>query len=95
MISKTDIETYKLLKERIAEIAPEIQVNLISSDENLFNLGFTDHIPCVIEIVATKNQIIHLTELCYDFEESGYDFPENSPEYKKYKRYTWIANWFN
>ncbi|NCC16948.1 MAG: hypothetical protein EOM28_11525 [Clostridia bacterium] len=95
MIIKTVIETYELLKERIAEIAPEIQVDLITSDENLFKLGFTDRIPCVVEIVATEDQINRLIDLCYDFEASGYDFPEKSPEYIKYKRYAWIATWFN
>lgn len=95
MIIKTVIETYKLLKERIAEIAPEIQINLISSDENLFKLGFTDRIPCIIEIVATEDQINRLIDLCYDFENYGFDSPENSPEYIKHKRYTWIATWFN
>ncbi len=54
---ETDNETYKKLKERIAEIMPEINVRLVSEDKMLRNLGFVDFLPCTIELQATEKQL--------------------------------------
>lgn len=96
---ETDNETYKKLKERIAEIMPEINVNLITEDNMLRKLGFVDFVPCTIELQATEEQLEELYDMCIQFEIDVFNTPDgkypskNDPYYLKYLRYTWIADW--
>ena len=88
-------ETYQYLKDYIKELIPEIEVKLLKEDINLFNLGFSSHIPCDIEIIATDDQIDELMDMIIQFEVDAYDTPNGEPKetdesYIKYKRYSWI-----
>lgn len=96
---ETDMDTYLKLKDDIADLMPSIHIELIVVDEMLHKLGFIETIPCTIEIQATDDQIEELRDICYQFEIDafntldGSDPPQNDPNYIKYEKYTWIADW--
>lgn len=95
IIKEESKETYQYLKDYIKELMPEIEVNSLKEDINLFNLGFRSYIPCEIEIIATDDQIDELMEMIIQFEVDAYDTQNGEPKetdenYIKYQRYSWI-----
>lgn len=95
------MNTYFNLKSGIADLMPDINVNLIVVDDILYKLGFTKVIPCTIDIQATNDQIKKLKDICYQFEIDAFNTldgsypPLTDPNYIKYEKYTWIADWFH
>lgn len=100
-LENMDKKTYIKLKECIAEIAPDIKVEFITEDVNLYNLGFVKNIPCSINIIASEKRIEELINICIQFEIDAFntldgEYPKESDEaYKKYIRYAWIYDILN
>ena len=96
---ETELNTYFKLKKCIEELIPDINVNLITTDPALYELGFSKEIMCTIDIEATDDQIEELKDICYQFEIDAFNTPDGSdppltdPNYIKYEKYTWIADW--
>ncbi|WP_242862303.1 hypothetical protein [Clostridium botulinum] len=96
---ETDMDTYLNLKDSIEKLMPSIHVQLIAVDDMLRKLGFVQTTLCTIEIQATDDQIEELRDICYQFEIDafntldGCDPPKSNPNYIKYEKYTWIADW--
>ena len=94
MIYDTDIDTYYRLKECLYELFPEIKVKLISSDPMLKKLGFTETIPCVVEVCAENKKIDEIRNIAIDYEITACaldDYPdENDIVYRNYLRYSWL-----
>jgi 8-oxo-dGTP diphosphatase len=79
---------------------PEIEVNIVRQDENLFLLGFAEDIPVEIEVKASQEKIDEIIDVCYQFETDVYNTPrafpdENGDDRQKYIKYTWIADFLN
>ena len=86
MRGKTDLQTYLKLKEQLSEIYPQIEVKLISQDPKLMELGFSDHIPCEIELCGTDEQIEELEDMVFNFETDAFntsdgDYPPPDDHY--------------
>lgn len=101
MIYETDMNVYLKLKECLFELCPEIEVNLISSDPMLKNLGFADVAPCKVEVCANELQIKEIQDMAIEFETAAFDTPDgkypndNASDYIKYLRYGWLFDFFN
>lgn len=101
MIYETDMNVYLKLKECLFELCPEIEVNLISSDPMLKNLGFADVAPCKVEVCANELQIKEIQDMAIEFEVAAFDTPDgkypndNNSDYIKYLRYGWLFDFFN
>ncbi|MDD2371639.1 MAG: hypothetical protein PHQ32_06540 [Firmicutes bacterium] len=98
IIKEISIEKYQKLKDQIKELKPEIEVNLLEKDTNLFKLGFSDYTPCDIDIKATKEQLDDLLDMILMFEIDAYDTSDDDEpteideSYINYQRYGWIYN---
>ncbi|MCQ2015093.1 hypothetical protein [Clostridium butyricum] len=96
---ETEFNTYLRLKKGIGNLIPDINVNLIIKDTALYKLGFSKEIMCTIDIEATDDQIEELRDICYQFEIDAFNTLDGSaravtdPDYIKYEKYTWIADW--
>lgn len=76
---ETDIPTYERLKLCLSERYPEIPVRLLSADYALKQLGFVIKVPCVIEVVATEEEITSIIEDALDLEIAAFQiYDENS-----------------
>lgn len=101
MRTETELNTYFKLKKGIGELMPDINVNLITKDTALYELGFSKEIMCTIDIEAADEQIEELKDLCYQFEIDAFNTLDGSyprltdPNYIKYEKYTWIADWLH
>ena len=88
---ETDIPTYQRLKECLSERYPTISVKLLSADYALKKLGFVEAVPCVIDVVATDEEISLVAEDAYDLEIAAFQIDdENSEEWELYERYGWL-----
>ena len=99
MIIETTETTYLMLKECVNEIFPSIKVELISCDPALKALGFVKEVPCTVKVDATSQQLQEILDIAIDFEEAAYNTPsgfldEKSEEYRNYKRYGWLFDFF-
>ena len=98
MRGKTDLQTYLKLKAQLSEICPQIEVKLISQDPKLKELGFSDYIPCEIELCGTDAQIEELEDMIFNFETDAFNTsdeaypPLDDHNYILYSKYGWIAN---
>ena len=101
MIYETDMNVYLKLKECLSELCPEIEVNLLSSDTMLKELGFVDVAPCKIEVCANETQIGKIRDMAIEFEAAAFDTPDSeypnddNIDYIKYLRYGWLFDFFN
>lgn len=87
------IEEYLRVKKCLSEIAPDVSVILMQTDENLMKLGLSSSIPCEFFIITSRKRLHEIRNQCIKYEEIGYDMPENSIEYKNYQRYTWLFDY--
>ena len=102
MIIETDIPTYEKLKNCMSEWRPDIEIELLATDPAFQSLGFSDTIPCTIEIKATEDEILELMDAAMDLETSAYmaeDDPKATREeireaYAEYERYGWLYSFF-
>ena len=101
---------YLILKEFFEKYIPDVEISSVIMDEMLYNLGFSEYIPCIVEFKITKNQVKEINEILYDIETfavmsaeeapSWYDpvlenwHPKETKEEALYKRYGWIENLF-
>ncbi len=92
---ETDMPTYKRLKQCLSELYPHITVNLISSDPMLEQLGFVDTIPCVVEVVATEEEIRSVADDALQLEIDAFCCDdESSEEWQLYEKYGWLFEIF-
>lgn len=100
MICEMNIDMYESLKECLSELNSEIEVSLLSSDPMLQKLGFSEKIPCTVDVRATKEQIDKLSDMIIDFEISAYNTPDGSEpkesdeDYQKFCKYGWLCEFF-
>ena len=92
---------YIVLKEFIDINKLDIEILSVVVDKQLFNLGFVEKIPYVVELKATEEVIKNASEIAMDYEINAYntpngDYPSNDDEnYKLYEKYGWIWDLFN
>ena len=95
LVSRTD---YEYIRDCLLEVFPEVKVDVISEDYNLYKLGFVDSPPCEIEIVASKKKIEEILDYCIDLEVSVFNVGPNgnvdpySDAYKNYERFERLFN---
>ena len=88
--------TYESLKECLSEIYPQVEVKLLEKDTALRDLGFVDYIPCIVELVATDEQIEEIIDMGHQYEidayntETGDDPLPGDPNYRLYLKYGWL-----
>lgn len=86
---ETTKEKYLKLKERLFELNPNIKLVLVSCDDNLEKLGFTDSAPCVVDLYISEEECESLMDELMSMEEDAY--ASNDKENReKYDRYGWI-----
>ena len=90
------LEEYEKLKEALAEVFPNIEVELLVRDDALYNLGFTDKTPCIIDLKASEEQFDEIIEFAIDLEVEVYNVPDdrkidkNDTSYIKFEKYGWL-----
>jgi len=103
-------EEYLILKEFFEKHIPEIEIESVIMDEALYNLGFSKHIPCIVEFKITQEQVEKVYDILYGMEtyavlssEKTPDWwdplldnwhPKKTKEEEKYERYGWIESLF-
>ena len=60
----------------IADLRPNLSVNITTEDTTLYNLGLVDFIPCSVEIQATEEEIDDLVEDVFQMEADAYNFDD-------------------
>ena len=50
-------EEFLILKEFFEKYIPDAEISSVIMDEALYNLGFSKHIPCIIELNLTEKQV--------------------------------------
>lgn len=86
---KTDKKTYLKLKKQLYELHPEIKVELISCDENLEKLGFTQFAPCTVNLHISIEQRKNLMNELKMIEMDSVD-NEDKKSKERYERYGWL-----
>ena len=93
---ETDMPTYERLKLCLSERYPQITVELISSDPMLKQLGFVNVIPCVIEVIATEEEIFAVADDALQLESDAFCCDdESSEEWQLYEKYGWLYELFD
>ena len=98
---KMSEEELLLLEEFIEVNKLKIEIVSVIKDEPLYKLGFSDYIPCIVEINATDKAIDEASEIANDYEINAFNTPNSkypssdNEEYKLYKKYRWIWDLFN
>ena len=94
-----DKEHYDALQQFVREVYPQLKVTLVEVDEMLFNLGFSDKVPCIVKIEVTEEQVDEILDITMWYEinafnnECDYNY-ENDPDYILYEKYGWIWDLF-
>ncbi len=86
---KTDKNTYLRLKECLNELHPEIEIELLSCDENLENLRFAQSAPCTVNLYLTKEQRRILLDELEMIEMEAIDFKDRKSN-ERYEKYGWL-----
>ena len=102
MMYRLDISlpTYESMKQRLSEIHPEIELELIVCDYALVTLGFVKDPPCIVHVDLTEEAYNDLMTELMDFEIAAYNqpeserHPEKTPVYQQYLRYGWMWDYF-
>ena len=93
---ETDIPTFERLKQCFEERYPKISANLLSADYALKELGFVKTVPCIIEVVATEEEIKVVVDDALQLEIDAYSCDEEDGEvWKLYERYGWLYDFFS
>lgn len=91
---ETDRSTYQSLKIDLAEVRPDIKVELVVCDIVLEKLGFCNSAPCIVNIHLDEEEMENLQLDFLNFEIdafNGNDEPEDDdPLYVLYKKYGWL-----
>lgn len=69
------VNAVKLI-DAIRELNPKIKANITVEDKALYDLGFSEDILCIVEIIATKKEINDLLEEVYDMEIAAYNYTD-------------------
>ena len=70
-------------------------------DEQLYNLGFSKTIPCIVELNATEETIEEASDIAIGYEINAYNTPDgryppsDDEDYILYEKYGWIWDLFN
>lgn len=94
-------DEYLLLKDFITLNDLDLEIVSVVMDEQLYNLGFADKIPCIVELDATEEVIEKATEIAMWYEVNAFNTPdgrypkENDKDNILYKKYGWIWDLFN
>lgn len=92
---ETNMPTYERLKKCLSERYPHISVTVISSDPMLEQLRFVDTVPCVVEVIATEEEIATVADDALQLEIDAFSCDdESSEEWKLYERYGWLYLFF-
>lgn len=87
---KMPLKEYEKMKECLAELHPEIDLELISCDYALATLGFAESPPCAIHVSLTREQMDILLDELDMFDMDTGIYPEWSLEYQKARKYAWM-----
>lgn len=94
-------EEYLTLQEFIDINSLDIEIISVVLDEQLYNLGFSKKIPCVVELKATEEVIEEASEIAMGYEINAFntpdgDYPSSEDEdYILYEKYGRIWDLFN
>lgn len=61
----------------IADLRPAMHIRVISEDTALYQLGFVQYVPCLIEIDASDEEIEELVEEVQQMEIDAWNFDEH------------------
>ncbi len=103
-------EKFLILKEFFEEYIPGAEISSVIMDEALYNLGFSKHIPCIVEFKITQEQVEKVYDILYDMETYAVLSSEEPPDWwdplldnwhrkktkeeETYERYGWIESLF-
>lgn len=82
-------EEYLKLKERLFELNPNIKLELVSCDDNLEKLGFTNSAPCKVDLHINEEEHKRLMDELMSIEEDACVFNDKENR-DKFERYGWI-----
>ncbi len=101
-------EKYLILKEFFEEYIPEVKIESVIMDEGLYRLGFSKHIPCIVEFDMTEKQVEKAFDILCDLETYAVLSSEEPPDWwdplldnwhrkktkeeEMYERYGWIES---
>lgn len=94
-----DKDSYDTLQEFVREVYPQIKVSLVEADGMLFNMGFSDRVPCIVKIEVTEEQVNEILDITMWYEinafnnECDYNY-KNDHDYMLYEKYGWIWDFF-
>lgn len=63
-------------KQLLFELRPNVKVNILDGDVNLYKLGFIDYYPCVLEIYMSEEEIDDLMDEILDMEINAFNIDE-------------------
>lgn len=93
---ETDMTTYLRLKQCLSELYPQVEVTLLTSDPMLKKLGFSETVPCKLELDITEAQRDEIRDMANDFEIEAFNTPhgkfphKDSVAYKNFCKYGWL-----
>ena len=94
-------EEYLILKEFIDINNLDMKIVSVVIDEQLYNLGFSKKIPCIVELNATEEAIEEASEIAIGYEINAFNTPDSyypssdDEDYILFEKYGWIWDLFN
>lgn len=95
LVKNSDRVTCETIQERLSELHPEYKTEIANCDLNLELLGFCKSAPCDLFLDISDDDFLNLLDELMQIEVDAYNIDEDepderSPQFQKYKRYSWI-----
>ena len=74
-------EKFLILEEFFEKYIPDAKISSVIMDEALYNLGFSKHIPCIIELNLTEKQVDKAFDILFDLETYAVLSSEEPPDW--------------
>lgn len=91
---KTSKDDYNTIQALLPDICPDVSFSLKSEDTNLYSLGFSKSVPCIIEFDIAVREYYDLLDKLGDIETDAFNTPsdtyprKDNPAYQKYLKYS-------